>query len=158
MPAIRIRLSKCLLSQSEKDAVLAVLDREFLGMGPEVGRFEDELSGFFGRPAVCVVNGTAALHLALQSAGIGPGDEVLVQSLTYLSSFQAISATGAKPVACDVDCDTLTLDWRDAEERLTPRTTAVMPVHYAGGAGLMAGAVFGKIAGASAARHVRSST
>ena len=114
---------------------MGVLDREFLGMGANVQQFELALSAFFGRPAVCVVNGTAALQLALQAAGIGPGDEVLVQSLTYVASFQAIAATGARPVACEVDPHTLTLDWRDAERRVTSRTRAVMPVHYAGGVG-----------------------
>jgi dTDP-4-amino-4,6-dideoxygalactose transaminase len=71
----------------------------------------------------------------LQASGIGPGDEVLVQSLTYLASFQAISATGAIPVPCEVDPDTVTLDVNDAKKRLTQRTKAVMPVHYAGGMG-----------------------
>lgn len=130
-----IRLSKSCLSDAEKQAVMGVLDRGFLGMGAEVQQFEQALTEFFGRPAVCVVNGTAALHLALQACGIGQGDEVLVQSLTYVASFQAISATGAKPVACDMDPETLTLDWRDAEKRLTSKTKAVMPVHYSGGVG-----------------------
>lgn len=130
-----IRLSKSCLGEAEKHAVMGVLDRGFLGMGAEVQQFEQALTEFFGRPAVCVVNGTAALHLALQACGIGPGDEVLVQSLTYVASFQAISATGAVPVACDVDPKTLTLDWRDAEKRLTSKTKAVMPVHYSGGVG-----------------------
>jgi dTDP-4-amino-4,6-dideoxygalactose transaminase len=132
-----IRLSKSSISQEDKEAVLGVLDREFLGMGQEVQEFEHRLSEFFGRPAVCVVNGTAALHLACQAAGIGQGDEVLAQSLTYVASFQAISATGARPVACEVDRDTLTLNWRDAEKRLTPRTKAVMPIHYSGGVGAL---------------------
>jgi len=114
---------------------MGVLDREFLGMGPAVKQFEEQLSGFFRRPAVCVVNGTAALHLACQAAGIGPDDEVLVQSLTYVASFQAISATGATPVPCDVNRDTLTLDCGDAANRLTSKTKAVMPVHYSGGVG-----------------------
>lgn len=130
-----IRLSKSCLSPTEKQAVMGVLDREFLGIGPEVQQFEQALTEFFGRPAVCVVNGTAALHLAVQACGIGPGDEVLVPSLTYVASFQAISATGAKPVACDVDPATCLLDLRDAEQRLSPRTRAVMPVHYSGGVG-----------------------
>lgn len=116
---------------------MGVLDREYLGMGAEVQLFEQKLTEFFGRPAVCVVNGTAALHLALQAIGVGHGDEVLVQSLTYVASFQAISATGATPIACDVDPETLCLDWRDAEKRLTPRTKAVMPMHYAGGVGAL---------------------
>jgi len=132
-----IRLSKSSIGEAEKLAVMGVLDREFLGMGEEVQQFEEELTKFFGRPAVCVANGTAALHLALQAAGIGLGDEVLVQSLTYVSSFQAISATGAKPVACDVDAETLCLDWKDAEKRVTPNTKAIMPVHYAGGVGAL---------------------
>ena len=132
-----IHLSKSCLSDNEKQAVNGVLDRGYLGMGAEVQVFEQTLTEFIGRPAVCVVNGTAALHLALQAAGIGKGDEVLVQSLTYVASFQAISATGAKPVACDVHPETLCLDWADAEKRLTPRTKAVMPVHYAGSVGAL---------------------
>ncbi|BAO31120.1 DegT/DnrJ/EryC1/StrS family aminotransferase [Sulfuritalea hydrogenivorans] len=136
-PGNLIRLSKSCVGEAEKLAVMGVLDREFLGMGAEVQQFEQALTAFFGRPAVCVVNGTAALQLALQACGIGPGDEVLVQSLTYVASFQAISATGAKAVACDLDAGTLTLDWRDAEKRLTPRTKAVMPVHYSGGVGAL---------------------
>lgn len=130
-----IRLSKSCLGPAEKEAVLGVLDREYLGMGAEVQQFEQALSEFFGRPAVCIVNGTAALHLAVQACGIGSGDEVLVPSLTYVASFQAISATGAKPVACDIDPETCILDWHDAKRRITPRTKAVMPVHYSGGVG-----------------------
>jgi dTDP-4-amino-4,6-dideoxygalactose transaminase len=130
-----IRLSKSCLSDAEKQAVMGVLDREFLGMGIEVQQFEEALSEFFGRPAVCVINGTAALHLALQASGIGHGDEVLVPSLTYLASFQAISATGAKPVACDIDPENFLLDLSDAEKRITAGTMAIMPVHYTGGVG-----------------------
>jgi dTDP-4-amino-4,6-dideoxygalactose transaminase len=132
-PAHIIRLSKSCLSQAEKDAVMGVLDREYLGMGTEVRQFEQALADFFGRPAVAVVNGTAALHLAVQACGLGPGDEVLIPSLTYVASFQAVAATGATPIACDIRPDSLTLDWRDAEARLTSRTRAVMPVHYTGG-------------------------
>lgn len=138
-PEKLIRLSKPCLGAAEKRAVQAVLDREFLGMGAEVQQFEQVLTEFFGRPAVCVVNGTAALHLAVQACGIGPGDEVLVPSLTYVASFQAVSATGAKPVACDIDPETCLLDWHDAERRVTPRTKAVMPVHYTGGLGDLEG-------------------
>ena len=130
-----IRLSKSCIGPSEINAVTDVLKHEFLGMGEEVKEFENQLSNFFGRPAVCVVNGTAALHLALQSIGLKSGDEVLVQSLTYVASIQAISSTNAKPVFCDVNPDTLTLDLEDAQKRITKRTKAIMPVHYAGGVG-----------------------
>jgi dTDP-4-amino-4,6-dideoxygalactose transaminase len=130
-----IRLSKSTVSETDIRAVKGVLEREFLGMGKEVQEFEGLLTEFFGHPTVCVVNGTAALHLACQAIGVGIGDEVLIQSLTYVATFQAISATGARPVACDVSRDTLTLDCEDAERRLTSRTKAVMPVHYSGGVG-----------------------
>lgn len=130
-----IRLSKSSLTHAEKKAVIDVLDREFLGMGAEVQDFEQALSAFFGRPALCLSTGTAALQLAVQASGIGIGDEVLVQSLTYVASFQAISATGARPIACEIDPQTLCLDWRDAEAKITPNTKAIMPVHYSGGVG-----------------------
>jgi dTDP-4-amino-4,6-dideoxygalactose transaminase len=134
-PDSLIRLSKSSLGKNEKLAVMSVLDKGFLGMGDEVNKFERDLTKFFGRESLCVVNGTAALQLALQACGVKQGDEVLVQSLTYIASFQAISATGAKPVACDIDPITLGLDWRDAEKRLTPKTKALMLVHYAGDVG-----------------------
>ena len=130
-----IKLSKSAISEVEKKAVLKVLDQEYLGMGAEVQKFEEKLSEFFGRPAVAVASGTVALQLALQAANIGHGDEVLVQSLTYVASFQAISGAGATPVACDVDADTVTIDLNDAERRLSEATRAIMPVHYAGSVG-----------------------
>ncbi len=130
-----LRLSKSCIGDAEKLAVKRVLDRGFFGMGQEVNAFEQALSQFFGRPTVCVVNGTAALHLALQAAGVGKGDEVLVQSLTYVASFQAITATGAKPVACDILPSTACIDLSDAAVKITPNTKAIMPVHYAGGVG-----------------------
>lgn len=132
-----IRLSKSCISSTEKQAVMEVLDREYLGMGDEVQQFEAQLTEFFGRPAVCVANGTAALQLALEAVGIGVGDEVLVQSLTYVASFQAISATGARAVSCEVDTQTLTLDLNDLEGRLSEKTKAIMPVHYAGDVGAL---------------------
>ena len=130
-----LRLSKSCLSDLEKQAVMRVLDTELLGMGAEVQQFEQALTEFFGRPAVCIVNGTAALHLAVQACGISAGDEVLVQSHTYVASFQAISATGAKPIACDVDPSNLCMDWRSAERLVTAKTKAIMPVHFSGGVG-----------------------
>jgi dTDP-4-amino-4,6-dideoxygalactose transaminase len=130
-----IRLSKSCLSNLEKSAVMKVLDKEYLGMGEEVQEFERQLTKFFGRPTVCVSSGTAALHLALQAVGIKSGDEVLVQSLTYVASFQAISATSATPIACDVDPNTLCIDLKDAENKVTKNTKAIMPVHYSGGVG-----------------------
>ncbi len=130
-----IRLSKSCINEAEKKAVMKVLDAEFLGMGIDVNRFEKSLSNYFERDVVCVSTGTAALQLALQAAGIGKNDEVLVQSLTYVATFQAISATGAKPIACDIDLSTFCIDIKDAEKRITKNTKAIMPVHYCGGVG-----------------------
>lgn len=130
-----IRLSKSSISAAERKAVDGVLQREYLGMGDEVGQFEEMLSSFLGRPAIAVCNGTAALHLAIQACGIGHGDEVLVPTLTYVASYQAIAATGAKPVACDIKDNTLMIDCADAEKRITTRTKAIMPVYYTGGVG-----------------------
>ena len=80
---------------------------------------------------MCVNTGTAAVHLAVQAIGAGTGDEVLVPTLTYVASFQAVAACGATPVACDVRETDGLLDLEDAARRLTARTRAVMPVHYA---------------------------
>lgn len=130
-----IKLSKSSISEEEKSAVIDVLDRGMFGMGSDVKNFEEALSDFFGRDVVCVVNGTAALQLALQAANIKFGDEVLVPSLTYVASFQAISAAGATPIACDVLENTLTLNPLDLSNKLTEKTKAIMPVHYAGNPG-----------------------
>lgn len=131
----QIRLSKSCIGQEEIDAVTDVLHREYLGMGQDVQQFEEQLEEFFGRDVTLVNTGTAALHLAVQGIGVCDGDEVLVQSLTYVACFQAIRATGGVPVACEVDDDTLTIDLEDAERKLTSRTKAIMPVHYAGQCG-----------------------
>lgn len=129
-----IRLSKSIVGINEANAVSRViLEDGYLGMGAEVGKFEVEIASYLGIPkdhVVCVNSGTAALHLAVDAILL-PGDEILVPSLTFLSSFQAISATGAIPISCEVYEDTLTIDLQDAERRITNRTKAIMPVHYA---------------------------
>lgn len=130
-----IKLSKSSISEAEKKAVLRVLDKEYLGMGEEVKNFEAHLSNYFEREVCCVVNGTAALQLALQACEIKVDDEVIVPSLTYVSSFQAIKATGAKPIACDINIDTLCICINDLERKITSKTRAIMPVHYSGGCG-----------------------
>lgn len=132
----KIRLSKSVVGDSEKIALSEVIDKSYLGMGTFVQRFEEELQDYIGaRHVICVNSGTAALHLALMAIGINQGDEVLVQSLTYVATYQAITAAGAKPVSCEVEPDTCTIDLKDAEKKLTDRTKAIMPVHYASRAG-----------------------
>jgi len=132
-----MRLSKSVLGPAERDAVDRILRAEFLGTGPETQQFEQELATYLGGgvTVVCVNTGTAALQLACQACGLAPGDEVLVPSLTYVASFQAITAAGATPVACEVHPATALLDLEDAARRLSPRTRAIMPVHYASSVG-----------------------
>jgi dTDP-4-amino-4,6-dideoxygalactose transaminase len=132
----RIRLSRSIVGEEEKKALAGVIEEGYLGMGRFVQEFEGALGEYLGvSNVVCVNSGTAALHLGLMAAGVGPGDEVLVQSLTYVACFQAITAAGARPVACEVLPETCTIDLGDAEKRLTGKTKAVMPVHYASRAG-----------------------
>ncbi len=130
-----IKLSKSYIGIREKKAVNKVLEKSYLGMGEEVYEFEKKLKSFFKREALCVINGTAALQLALEAIGVKEGDEVIVPSLTYISSFQAISATGAKPIPCDINLDTFTIDINDAQKCISKYTKVIMPVHYAGGVG-----------------------
>ncbi|MCA9400356.1 MAG: DegT/DnrJ/EryC1/StrS family aminotransferase [Candidatus Omnitrophica bacterium] len=133
----KIKLSKSILSQDEVDALARVLLEDgYLGMGQEVKSFEEELQAFFPAQGevVCVNSGTAALHLGVMSV-IEPGDEVLVQSLTFAASFQAIKAAGGIPVACEVNPHNGTLDLEDAKKKITAKTKVIMPVHYAGGVG-----------------------
>lgn len=137
--AIRAQLqaSKPFLGPGETRAAARVLEGGYLGSGPEARAFESELASYLGAGShvVGVSTGTGALHLAAAALGLGPGDEVLVPSLTFVASFQAVAATGARPVACDVRMEDGLLDLQDARRRITPRTRALMPVHYAGNPG-----------------------
>jgi perosamine synthetase len=128
IPALRPYLGK-----EELDAVARVFDSRWLGMGAVTKEFESELRDFLGSKHVIAVNScTSALHIALEALDIRPGDEVIVPSLTFVSSVQAILAAGARPVFCEVCEDTLNMNIDDALGRITRRTKAIMPVHYGG--------------------------
>ncbi|MBI1388554.1 MAG: aminotransferase class I/II-fold pyridoxal phosphate-dependent enzyme [bacterium] len=128
-----IKLAKAAIGPDEMAQIQRVFDVGWLGMGVQTLEFETAVKEYLGAGHVIAVNtGTSALHLSLACLGIGPGDEVIVPSLTYVASFQAIAMTGATPVSCESDPETLLIDLDDAEKRLSPRTKAVMPVHYAG--------------------------
>ncbi len=120
--------------RSELDvAVARVLDRGWFILGPEGEAFEQELAAWTGaRHAVAVGNGTEALQLALEAAGIGPGDEVITTPLTAAFTALAIVRAGARPVFADVDPATLNLSLAAAERALTPRTRAILPVDLYG--------------------------
>jgi perosamine synthetase len=102
-------------------------------MGAFAGRFEEAFAAFCGtRHAVSVSNGTVALHLALVAAGVGPGDEVIVPSLTFVATAAAVVHAGAAPVFVDSEPDIGTMDARAVERAVTPRTKAIIPVHLYG--------------------------
>lgn len=132
-----IKLSQASLGIEEKQATARVIDNLYLGMGQETRLFEEELQAFISKDVhiACVNTGTSALHLAVQACGIGAGDEVIVPSITYVASFQAVSATGAKPIPCDIDPQTGCIDVAAAKKHITKNTKAIMPVLYAGGVG-----------------------
>jgi perosamine synthetase len=116
------------VTQAEIDAVTDVLKSGWWGQGPVVERFEMELAERYSyRHCVTTNSATAALHLALKAAGVGPGDEVVVPALTFISTALAVTYCGATPVFADVDPDTLTLDWDTA-----PKRDFYIPVDYAG--------------------------
>jgi dTDP-4-amino-4,6-dideoxygalactose transaminase len=133
-----MRLARSIVGNTEAAALSRIiLEDGYLGMGSEVQAFETELAAYIGVPpegVTCVNTGTAALHLAL-SAVLQPGDEVLVQSMTFVATFQAITAAGGVPVACEVYPENVTIDLVDAKHRLTDRTRAIVPVHYASNPG-----------------------
>jgi dTDP-4-amino-4,6-dideoxygalactose transaminase len=121
------------LHGAELAAVGRVLETGQYGHGPETEAFERELAAYLGvDDVVAVATGTAALHLALLAAGVGPGDEVVVPSLTFCASVQAILATGARPRFVDVDPATLCATAEHIQAALTSATRAVMPVLYGG--------------------------
>lgn len=103
-----------------------------IGHRGEANQFEAELAAFTGAPhAIAVTSGSAALQCALAALEIGPGDEVIVPAFTFVATALAVLAVGAVPVVAEID-ETLTLDVRDCEQKITDRTRAIVPVHMAG--------------------------
>lgn len=122
------------LSGNEKLYVNQCLDSTWIsGMGKFVDKFQDRFAKFIGsKHAAAVCNGTVALHLALEALGVGEGDEVIVPTLTYIASVNAIGYTGAKPIFVDSIEDTWQLDPKDVERKITPATKAILCVHLYG--------------------------
>jgi perosamine synthetase len=122
------------LSGNEKRYVLECLDSTWISSkGNFISEFENRFAGYVGaRHAVGVCNGTAALHLALITLGIGPGDEVIVPTLTYIAAVNAIAYTGATPVFVDSRRDTWQMDPADVRRKTNSRTKALMVVHLYG--------------------------
>lgn len=122
-----------LIGDEEKREVLACLDSGWLGTGPKVAEFETRFRDYTaGSHAVAVNSCTAALHLSMLAAGVGPGDEVITTAMTFCSTVNAIIHTGARPVLADIDPTSLNIDAAAVEAAITARTRAILPVHFAG--------------------------
>lgn len=129
-----VPLTNIEVTEPDVGAVLDCLESGWLTMGPRTAEFEDAAAEYLGaRHVLAVSSGTAALHLALLAAGVGPGDEVIVPALTFVSSVSAARFVGAEPVMCEVrGPEDLNVDPEDVAVRITPRTRAVVAVHFAG--------------------------
>lgn len=121
------------IGEEEKQEVLDTLESEWITTGPKTKAFESKLQGYFGAPAVVGLNScTAGLHVGLLALGVGPGDEVIVPSMTFCATANVVEHVGATPILVDVSPDTLNLDPEAAARAITPKTKAIIPVHYAG--------------------------
>jgi dTDP-4-amino-4,6-dideoxygalactose transaminase len=129
----QVPVFKPLIEQEEIDAAEGALRMGWLGMGSYVNDLEQALTKYLGltdRYLACVNTGHSSLHVALALAGVGPGDEIITPSFNSISDFQAILATGAEPVLCDVLDETLCIDVDKAEKLVTPRTKLLLPIDY----------------------------
>lgn len=128
-----IPISKPLISDDEKRAIIAALDSGQLAQGERVRAFEERFAEFCGsKCAIATSSGTTALWTALLARGIGPGDEVITTPFTFIASANAVLYTGARPIFVDIEEDFFNLDPSLIEEKITPRTKAVLPVHLFG--------------------------
>src|SRR2546427_9674625 len=130
----KARLSELEFDDRELAEVLDTLDSAWITAGSRTQAFEKAFAELTGTcDAVAVSNGTAALFLALKALDIGPGDEVLCPSMTFVATAAAVLHCGAKPVLVDIcSLENPTMDPADAASKITARTKAILPVHYAG--------------------------
>jgi dTDP-4-amino-4,6-dideoxygalactose transaminase len=128
-----IPITKPVMDDAEADAARRAIRSGWVTQGPEVGAFERELAALVGAPHACAVSsGTAALHLALLVAGVGPGDEVVTVSHSYIATANAIRHCGANPVFVDIEADGFNIDPAAIAGAVTPRTRALLVVHQMG--------------------------
>ena len=128
-----IRLASPDLGEEEIEAVARVLRGHVLTNGPETSAFEEEFARYHrAAHGIAFANGTVALNAMYTALGIGAGDEVIVPSLTFVSSATSVLMVGARPVFADVDPETFNLDPADVASRITRRTKAILAVHYGG--------------------------
>ena len=129
----RISYGHQFIDEDDIKAVEAVLRSDFLTCGPEIDKLEKKLCDITGaKYAVLCANGTAALHIACLSAGVGEGDEVITTPITFAASANCALYCGAKPVFADINEETYNLDPDEAEKKVTSKTKAIIPVDYTG--------------------------
>jgi perosamine synthetase len=130
----RISVAQPRLAGNERKYVLDCLDTSWISSnGKYIGAFEEAFAKFCGvKHAISANNGTTALHLALVGMDLQPGDEVIIPTVTYIATANAVRYCGATPVLADVCPDTMNLDPQDIERRITPRTKGIIPVHLYG--------------------------
>lgn len=133
IPLLDLQAQLATIREEVRAAVDRVLDGGQYIMGPEVKSFEEEVAQYVGvKHAIGVANGTDALLLALDAAGIGPGDEVITTPFTFFASAEVVSRLGATPVFVDIDPKTYNINVEKIEEKITEKTKAIIPVHIFG--------------------------
>ena len=124
-----------LIEEAEIEEVVDTLRSGWLGTGPKVQEFENEFKVYKQSPYAVALNScTASIHLSILAAGIGPGDEVITTPMTFCSTVNAIIHSGATPVLADCDMETQCIDPHSIRSKITPKTKAILPVHFAGNA------------------------
>lgn len=121
------------IADAEIEEVVETLRSGWLGTGPKVAQFEDAMKAYKGAAHAVALNScTAGLHLSLLAAGVGPGDEVITTPMTFCATVNTIIHAGATPVLADVDSASMNVDPAEVERRISARTRAIVPVHFAG--------------------------
>ena len=132
-PELQVPFHRASIGEEEVQAVSEVIRSGWLTMGPKTFEFEKEFAKYVGaQHAVAVSTGTAALHLSLEAAGIGAGDEVLLPTTTFTATAEAVTYLRARPVLVDIEPVTMNMDPEDAARRITSKTRAIIPVHLGG--------------------------
>src|SRR4029079_15697964 len=129
----KIPVFKPLIEAEEFEASRQALELGWLGMGSYVGSFEEQLKQYLhadDRHVAAVRPGPGSIHLGLLAMGVGPGDEVITPSFNNAADFQAILATGAEPVFCDIEEDSLCIDLEKADDLVGPKTKAIIVMDY----------------------------
>jgi len=133
IPLVDLRAQYQTIKHEVMEAFEDVLENMHLFLGPQNQAFEQEFAEYCGcQYGVGLSSGTDALALALRACEVGPGDEVITVANTFIATVEAIALVGATPVFVDVNPETYTMDWRQLDQVLTPRTRAIIPVHLYG--------------------------